>query len=88
MRFAPLLAIVVAGIAALATAPAAHAGWMTGESHLPLFANDTVCRDGLELQYATYFAPPPPASLDLGPAPPRPVRAPGGTPLPAPPPDP
>jgi hypothetical protein len=38
----------------------------------------------MELQYATYFTPPAPASLDLGPAPSRPIRAPGGAPVLAP----
>jgi hypothetical protein len=84
MRFAPLLAIALSGIAALATAPAAQAGWMTGKGSLPLIGNDTVCRDGMDLQYATYSVPAGPATLDPGPIGTRPVRTPGGAQLPAP----
>jgi hypothetical protein len=82
MNLKPLLAFTIAGIAALAVAPSAHAGWMTGQGNLPLIGYDAVCRDGIEVKYATYYSPPPLATLDLGTSAPQPTRAPGGAPVP------
>ena len=56
MRFKPLVAVsvAIAGFSALAAAPAAQAGWITGQGSLPVFRSDAVCTTGMDFQYATY----------------------------------
>jgi hypothetical protein len=57
MRLKPLVAAVAVGISALAAAPAAHAGWITGQGTLPVGRSDAVCRNGMDFQLATYQRP-------------------------------
>ena len=49
-----LLAAALAGVAALAAAPAAQANWITGKGNLPLMRSDSVCPDAMDFQFATY----------------------------------
>jgi hypothetical protein len=67
MRLKPLLAAALAGATVLAAAPAAQAGWITGQGSLPLFRSDSVCSDGMDFQYATYVDSPQARLLGFGP---------------------
>jgi hypothetical protein len=49
-----LLAAAVVAVASLAAAPAAQAGWMTGDGHPPAWTIDEPCRNGMHWGYATF----------------------------------
>jgi hypothetical protein len=56
-----LLAAGVTALATLAAAPAARAGWMTGNQNPPVYTTDNACHNGMHWTYATFFYPQPPA---------------------------
>lgn len=61
-------ALLAAAVTTLAAAPAAHAGWMTGNGNPPVYTTDNACRNGMAWSYGTFlpgFWPPVPPSLDI-----------------------
>jgi hypothetical protein len=49
-----LLAAGATSLTALAVAPAAHAGWITGNGNPPVYTTDAPCRNGMGWSYATF----------------------------------